>query len=707
MDFSNENGIVPTDFSDVLTGQALSLRSIVELFQSTRFREQFFFIDACRNIPYEGEFRISHYDKPRPPAIPVSPQFIMYATGPGLKAQEIHRASDERGAFTSALIEGLNGKGTAKAWSGNDEEYVVRWERLFSYVERELRSMNLAMGGGLIQLPRQGGEHGSENPDLGHFGPDAFSAEILEVDLDPAEAASKSEIVVGDFGGIVERSAEIQRLPVSFELMPRTYSVRAAASGYESKKRYYEVDVYGPQSSITVEFSSVRQLGTPPALAEEEVADLTRGLAGEQAPGSITIRSEDPLARVELLDSSGAIVAKSNGNLWQPVLPPGFYRARLVDPEGRYVEQRVELLPGEAETVTLGAPERPKSDTLGTIMGRAKISVEKDNLLRIPEFTQPMAFAQLSTVLAMARGSSDPDAWGDRLREIGVRSFRQLVGESVSSGVHILFGIDADEVGEASDYLSTIKLQCWSHSQDVPQEYQTPSTLPGYPGLAEFAWDRQADCYWVSIEAQGQPAIAFSVAVLPERTTLLVFDRASAQEVSIYQYMPSAAPEGHEYSDPVLRRSELLQRSYRAGRLDESDANAEQLLYFKWREPIAGCLGGYMLLKTNPQNHLLSVGVNNLITYFPGLSDSHVLHAAYLEYGNDTEAVSAYCRALDRGIPVLRDSLIRLAYGIERNKIEHARSNLVRHAFEKHVPGLLWTALPVAELGPLGQGMGR
>src|SRR5262249_36327959 len=125
MDFSNENGIVLDDFTDRLTTKSLTVRSIIEGFQAADFRQQFFFIDACVNIPWEREFRLGEYPNPRSPRTPPPPQFVMYATSPGVKAIEIQEAGNEHGAFTATLLEALAGKGNAKVWDNEMQEYVV------------------------------------------------------------------------------------------------------------------------------------------------------------------------------------------------------------------------------------------------------------------------------------------------------------------------------------------------------------------------------------------------------------------------------------------------------------------------------------------------------------------------------------------------------------------------------------------------------
>src|SRR5262249_19706134 len=146
IDFSDENAIVLADFDDRHTGYSLSLRSIFEYFQATQFREQFFFIDACRNIPWEGEFRIGALrPERRDPSQPPVQQFVCYATSPGLKAVEIGGAGNERGAFTEVLLTGLRGTGSAKAWDMDNEQYLIRWGDLFTYIEREMRNKKISL----------------------------------------------------------------------------------------------------------------------------------------------------------------------------------------------------------------------------------------------------------------------------------------------------------------------------------------------------------------------------------------------------------------------------------------------------------------------------------------------------------------------------------------------------------------------------------
>ena len=191
-DGRDEQALVPEDFTDVLTTKSLSLRSILDYFSATEFQEQLFFIDACRNIPWEGEFRIGEWPLPlvRKPGAQVPQQCVFLSTSPGVKAKEIGAAGDERGAFSAALLQGL--RGDAKVWDQGEKQHVVRVEALFQFVKDKVVSQRLSVpdptAQGLIQIPRLAGERDS-NPILQRF-PSRSSPQGL---LDDAYGVLKAE----------------------------------------------------------------------------------------------------------------------------------------------------------------------------------------------------------------------------------------------------------------------------------------------------------------------------------------------------------------------------------------------------------------------------------------------------------------------------------------------------------------------------------
>jgi hypothetical protein len=739
-DFALYNGIIPNDFTEILTGKAIGLSSIYNRFLATRFQEQYFFIDACRNIPFSRPFRISDLDQPGEPVLPFSPQFIMYATSSGLKAAEVN----EQGAFTGALLKGLAGAGSAKVFSDELQEYVVTWDSLFKYVEAQIKARKLEIGTAstgagvgagaddtsFIQEPkREGRELSSASPILARFPLGAFDDEELFVNLMPQEIAPDAEVVIGHLGGEIDRKIAPMQLPVQFSLEPRRYSVRAAATNYISDKPYYPVELYGPTLvNISFEQGEISSNELNRRLNfETGVRDLH---AVGPKPGKIKITASDQLAPLVLLDDSGQSEhARGNGIIYLVDMQPGFYRARLYTPEGNFSEKLFELFPGETEDVVLDAPPPADSRLLNEMTRGTRMLTLPDNMIEPSEAVGPIASAQVSTLLALTGGAVNEGEsyYGNKLRQTGVRSFQAITGSDMTSGVQILLGIEAGDHYETQEYLSRIRLACWGQGDGLPAEIlppepgsvtiqpleiepaitpQNPFLVPTMAGLGECAWAKPPGAYWLSIETPDQEPVAFAVSVLPDRLALVIFTRDSSGKVEIFQYLPSLVT-GDPLDTrvnvarfPILQRSELIQRAYLSGRLEEPDRNAEELLYAKWIEPVAGALGSYILLKTNPHHHLLPVATDNMMRFFSVLSDSHVIKGMLDELVGDRQQAARreYLQALDAGLPIFSEGLEYLVKGCERLDIQNSQVNAVRRIYQHHVPGMMWTAIPVRDL---------
>ncbi len=82
----DEGALVTPGFDELHTDHSLALRSLTEHFETTPFQDQFFFVDACRNVPWrDREFEIGRWPIPRrrDPGEPPVQQFILHATSPG------------------------------------------------------------------------------------------------------------------------------------------------------------------------------------------------------------------------------------------------------------------------------------------------------------------------------------------------------------------------------------------------------------------------------------------------------------------------------------------------------------------------------------------------------------------------------------------------------------------------------------------------
>jgi tetratricopeptide (TPR) repeat protein len=311
--YNDEDAIVLGDYAAPYTeGSSLGLSSIFQYFRATGFRDQFFFIDACRNIPFEGEGRIGHVPpRTRDPGRPPVQQFRCFATSPGVRAREIGEAGAERGAFTEVLLDGLNGEGSAKQWDQDDEKYVVRWNDLFRYVGQTMECRKISVSDSaaqqLFQVPEQEcirGTGGDINPILAEFPDGSFDNEELRVHVDPAVAAQATMIEASDRGDVREQCL-VSAVPMTFLLPPRPYVVSATAQDYRPEKKKWPVSLYAP-CDLTVRLLRDTAGSPGPGRVRHNLipADY-KELVGRKRELSRIMRALDPGSRKRLITLAG------------------------------------------------------------------------------------------------------------------------------------------------------------------------------------------------------------------------------------------------------------------------------------------------------------------------------------------------------------------------------------------------------------------
>jgi hypothetical protein len=362
---------------------------------------------------------------------------------------------------------------------------------------------------------------------------------------------------------------------------------------------------------------------------------------------TITVRSSDGLAAVELADSAGGRLSAAQGNLVVTDLKPGFYRARLLTPEGAAVEELIDLEAGEAQDVRLGAP--------------------------------PVAGPDLTTLLTLATQA----------------------GADAGSGLQLILAIEAGTGRESGRRLSAASVRLWPETGPVPEPRIQPRLTSPAGGVAEFAAKGQPGPHWLSLEMPGSDPVVFAVTLLPGRLTVLIVQQDEPGEARVLQYMPSLA--GDEQVEPasagersraaLVRRLELMQRFAMSGQLDYALMNARELLRAGWEEPIAAALSGYLMLRSGDGAEFLTLA-GDLMNRLGALSDSHVLVASAVAStgGDDRRVEREFRAALDQGLPIIADGLGLLAGAVDRYGIEHPRVPLLSAVFRAHLPGVLWSA---------------
>lgn len=697
----DEDALLTPGFDELHTYHSLALRSVTEHFETTQFEDQFFLVDACRNVPWlKREFEIGRWPLPRQrnPGQPPVQQFILHATSPGLTATEVGWPGEAVGAFTEVLMDGLRGKGPAKAWSWDRNCYEVRWERLASYVNDVMTerknptkpSGEIPRGGWPIQVPQDAGSRGVANRDrdalLASFPRGRFGKVELTLELEADPHYDEAMVSVVDaVGEPVVSDVKVTDTSVTFSLPPKTYAVRATTLDNRIGRLKAPIELYEPKQNVKLRLSSGD--GSEP-LDPEELADDEA--AREQPPGTIEISSPDPLAVAEIRDEAGRVLAvERTGDRNEK---PGFYRVRHVGPEQMGEEQFVVLSPGRPERVELAAPAPEAASFIRTLADALGGSSSDGHVVPVAD-AEPVAWAQPSTVVtawvgAALHGASLPN---------GVEPPR--VGPNEQDAGIALYAVSGN--GDPA-LLEGLCVRVWRAGEGVPEE-----TTPLRPSAASVAAVAVAVeepwAHWLSIEhgeTDRNTATVVALPVLPGRVATVVAQVEPEQLLRLYQYHPAARPADSSTANR-LRRLEHLQRLLLGGKLDGAEPLAKELAQVASDDPFAGLLAGYVLLRLGLHEELRDLATK-IIAVAPKLSDAYVLRGECEAATGTREAANqAFADAVGVGIPAFGEGLTRLVEGLRASAFVHPRGALVRHIFQQHARGTMWSAFtPRTKLKP-------
>ena len=704
---SEENALVAADFTSTRTQNSVALRTLWEYFETWQFRDQFFFVDACRNIPVDFDFRVGEWTQPRrrDPGLPPVQQFILYATSPGLRAAEMGAPGDERGHFTDALLAGLRGAGSAKAWSRASQSYEVRWDRLVRYVKKVVEDRKVKVGGpgaeNIFQIPQENPKRGvagrDPDPVLARFPANSFPAEKLAVNLLPEDVYSVAEVIVSrEWGEPFKRQPNIPRLPVEFELEPNVYLIRGTAPNYEEAYYVEPLELYS-ERAIEVDFKPASpgqpeaQHGLPEeAGGTEPGAAIATGASPTDEPssGTLVVKSSDPLAAVEIADAAGRSLATTTGTAELRDLPAGVYRARLRTPENELVEKLVEVAPGAERVVALSAPGRPETPAVTSLVEAVGGRVLDDNTIEIHGAGTPIATPNLSTVMAVAGAAALHD--DKRMRELGFRAAREALRAQADCGLYLLLGVDWDDAARAREYLGQVGLRIWRLGDAIPDAAEPARVVEELGYAAELARAVETGTYWLALELPEAAPIVVTLAVLPKRVTMLTLEVGERQP-RIYGYAPSLLADRSSDPDEV-RRLEVMERLLLGGQLAAGFDVARAVVDSRSADPLAMSLAGYIALRVGRVADI-GDGIERFANEYGDLSDAHVLRGEHEATAQRSDgARDAFARAVEAGAPVFAEGLTRLLEGLRAYGIEHPNAELVTHIFERHLSGSIWSA---------------
>ena len=682
-----EGAILTPGFDKEHPEHSLAIRSVLEYFETVQFKDQFFFIDACRNAPKQ-DFEIGRWPIPRrrDPGKPPVQQFVLYATSPGLTAAQDRW--EGIGEFTKVLKEGLF-EGHAKAWSWDRNCYEVRWEKLATYIKDAMEAAKVATKPGHtpppegwpIQVPQDTGSRGVEGRQR-----DALLASIPRASVNPLELTIKLEAdphydeaevsVLDAVAAPVASALKVTGDSHVFTLPPKTYAVLVRTQDKRVGRVDAPIELYDKPLTKVVGLR-------PDEPAEGDVSEQVGPGEPRQGdrPGTIIVRAADPLTVVELRDEAGEVVeakkveGKSGVATFEQ--PPGFYRVRLIGPEGPGEEQFVVLDSG-GEAVPDKLEPTPVSDRTIELAEAAGGRYDTEtHAIVFPWKAEPLEWADPSTIVAVALGGA--------LTGEGESSLIAAPGETIEAGKSgvALYGVASGVP------LDGIRVRVWPAGTGIPRK---PKPLEiSDAGIVSLVTAAEPGPHWVSFE-QGDAVTVLSLPVLEGRLATVIAQFAKERQ-RVYQFHPRT--EADASSTPGrLRRVEHLQRLLLGGRIDGAHDLATNLASVAAEDPFAGVLAGYVLLRIGVFDGLSDLA-DAVVSAAPRLSDPYILRGEHVAHGPQPDLAArdqAFAQAVNAGVPAFGEGLTRLIEGLRASGLNHPRGALVRHIFQQHARGLMWAA---------------
>jgi uncharacterized caspase-like protein len=658
--------ILPSDFlPPTLFYKSLTVDSILEAFKASAFDVQFFFIDACRDVPFEGKFNPSHYS-PQPDIKQKRPveQFVYLATSQGSAARETGEEGSEQGAFTTALLRGLRGAGSAKKYNALEDAYEVTAASLLDYVVREVQRTVAAVEDPaereMIQLPVLRGQR-STNPVLASFPRETVQPVHLQVTVKPPAARKESRILVLRDSPVTEVKPPVGA-SVSIPLSPMDYRLQVLASRYAAPERFYRLPLYEDLKQEIIlkpvpAGAGVTVAGGIPSPDTRRVTGAVPAVRSKK--GTIRLSGADSLALLEVLSESGETLASGFREITLRMADPGVYSVRMTLPAGQTVEQPVFLDPGEEESVHLEPPPVRASPAMRNVSRRARFTSRPDHTIEVSETLglgpiAPTDMAEIVSLAAFVESFSPADLPAYRLRSLGLRAMRNLPPDGAAA-LHLI----------ALSESGTRRVKAALGAQP-PQPLKAVSTMKG---LLELAFPLSGEFDWLSIQIDSSAPLHLPLPSVPDylHTVLLYWNQRG--ELSLSRYLAPRRMDAarREALSRTRRRLDLAERFYRDGLMPHAARmlipgngfGPEKLVLGKWEDPVAGCLAGYLLLRLEPQGSPhLDTAAKALPKHFPQLADAHLIAGEMAHRQNrENDAGAAFGAAARSGCPLFAEGL--------------------------------------------------
>jgi hypothetical protein len=562
--------------------------------------DHYYFVDACRNELSESQIQPIPLGLNYDPSARARPTvYTLYSTSQGTVAPV-------GASFPEALLDGLRGKGRAKVWRGSS--VAVFFDSVRAYAEKRLaKSLDPQKSGsndGLIK----------EFPPP----PPTFQCSLQVSDAGPAD---RFDVVVRNARGQQVDSFSFDGPSATYSNVPDDYFLQMTLASAGKA-------VVTPAAPVFADLYDDCELQfTKAPLDPESGLEAVLFAAPPEAP-LVDIDITPPLSGAVIIHH---IQRGESVRVAQPEkhrVPPGRYvietvddRNAVVDREEMAIEEgpvnidRRQFRPGALRQTLLSALPHDNgaifmSESLGPTIDQGLDSWLA--LIGASRVLGPQQFSKLGPLPLASFASAQPD----------------------DAPIYILAGFE-----DAHLPLRAVVSADW---RTAPVPIEPHDRLPG---LFEIVQPNAGAAYrYVTVQIGKRTPLTFGAYTQPNRGTLITVTLDERDRIRVQQfmlplhtqhaagsYLPGqlTTPDSSELDQPlrVVRRAVEVQRAFAASaslRALLTPLELEELLYFKWVEPIIAILAAYELLRRDERQWMPTV-LGNLRLHFSGIADIEAL----------------------------------------------------------------------------------
>jgi len=659
-----ESAIMPADVKSLSSDgdKVIVLDELLERFDLNGPEEQFWFIDACRDLGYD-EPSVGNIGWAAEDPVGERRQAVLWAVP---KQGQAIDTGEGFSTMTQHLVTALE---RAVEFVEDHGRWAVTARSVHRYVQNRVAQQvkKLELWERRLMVPRLDHEEPAVEPI--RFVPEPHR-QTVTVHVVPEDAAPPvTEIEVGLGGGV----APFEVWPpnsnhATVELLPRVHWLDARAAGRRVRPDRYKLDVRDDPQEVTImvddgaawdakippDQPDAAQVFTPvrPAVPEATQRRVRGGPAGETEwpKGQLSAKAD---AREIAIEVSGLespyYEIRELGEL-RDSLPAGPYRVDFKLGPELLSTAELSVGPGSELRVSQGGRVRERGGAALALAGIAPFSeheIDADSFSGRP----------LSVVVSLEGEWREPRA-------------------TVLERVRVEAGFE-HATAEPLDLAHRVASRALTTAPEEPFAVVVESPDVGHIELASASLPNRATVVTLRLRSSGAIDVTHNLLRLPDRS---------------YQNEPNP---DIPYAEMVATL-QSAQQLYKSGDLGEvRTGRIVDLLYGKWTDPILGCMGFYAGRRQQESfPSLMEEAVHNLAHYFGTVPDVQVVSAIAL--GDPTRLD----QILDQGVlPLLGASTRELAARAEeRGDSEHPVVQAARR-ISRDQP---WTMILATRSAPTG-----